>query len=372
MKCLPITKIQKDIILSKEPYDYVKCPHKSRHIMTTEHLRDVARCSEFKNCQSCVSNSFGCTYCGNGTCSKDKCRDLFHEGSAMIKKLDQCPEEPGNSCDQLHSCHACSANSNCLWDHQNNKCNPLGNRTNDANDIIPCPPPCATLTTCANCTEDECIWCQNEQRCVDRNAYTASFPYGQCREWTTQTSKCRPPISGSQCLFYKTCSQCRDDPACGWCDDGSETGTGKCLAGGDKGPQDEMECSAKRWHFTNCPDCQCNGHSICPDKYNCKQPCSDLTIGNHCEKCKPGYWGNPINGGTCKACDCNGQATNCHETTGKCFCHTKGLVGDHCEKCDTQNHYHGDPIKGSCYYDLTIDYQFTFNLSKKKIVIIHK
>lgn len=35
-------------------------------------------------------------------------------------------------------------------------------------------------------------------RCVDKNAYTVSFPYGQCREWTTQLSKCRAPTSGGK------------------------------------------------------------------------------------------------------------------------------------------------------------------------------
>ena len=42
----------------------------------------------------------------------------------------------------------------------------------------------------------------------------------------------------------------------------------------------------------------------------------------------------------------------------------QGVTGDHCEKCDVQNHYFGNPINESCYYDLAIDYQFTFNLSK--------
>lgn len=61
------------------------------------------------------------------------------------------------------------------------------------------------------------------------------------------------------------------------------------------------------------------------------------------------------------------------------------MAGDHCEKCDHTNHYTGDPSnKGSCYCkyaldiriitncqylftdELTIDYQFTFNLSKKE------
>lgn len=73
-----------------------------------------------------------------------------------------------------------------------------------------------------------------------------------------------------------------------------------------------------------------------------------------------------MNGGSCQKCECNNQATNCNPETGKCFCSTKGLAGDHCEKCDATNHYHGDPKKDSCYYDLTIDYQFTFNLSKKE------
>ena len=50
--------------------------------------------------------------------------------------------------------------------------------------------------------------------------------------------------------------------------------------------------------------------------------------------------------------------------SGNCFCTTKGVTGDHCEKCDTQNHYFGNPMNESCYYDLAIDYQFTFNLSK--------
>ena len=45
-------------------------------------------------------------------------------------------------------------------------------------------------------------------------------------------------------------------------------------------------------------------------------------------------------------------------------CTTKGVIGDDCEKCDAQNHYFGDPINDFCFYDLAIDYQFTFNMSK--------
>jgi len=95
------------------------------------------------------------------------------------------------------------------------------------------------------------------------------------------------------------------------------------------------------------------------------------------------------------ACSCNNQGTQCTSETGKCFCTTKGIIGDHCERCDVSGLYHGDPTnKGSCFCELTnriyilsyiliallnysdahvsasddlaIDYQFTFNLSKKE------
>ena len=49
--------------------------------------------------------------------------------------------------------------------------------------------------------------------------------------------------------------------------------------------------------------CQCNGHSQCSDPKkpdHCDQPCKEHTIGEQCEKCDEGYFGNPVNGGTCK------------------------------------------------------------------------
>lgn len=54
------------------------------------------------------------------------------------------------------------------------------------------------------------------------------------------------------------------------------------------------------------------------------------------------------------ACSCNNQGTQCTSETGKCFCTTKGIIGDHCERCDVSGLYHGDPTnKGSCFCELT-------------------
>jgi hypothetical protein len=119
-----------------------------------------------------------------------------------------------------------------------------------------CRSPCVEYTSCRNCTETECIWCQNEERCIDKNAYPASFPYGQCREWTTSHDKCRSTKTGTEwCSSHNSCANCRADPACGWCDDGSDTGRGKCLPGGARQPSHKSpeRCPLDRWFFTECP-----------------------------------------------------------------------------------------------------------------------
>ncbi|XP_063699166.1 attractin-like protein 1 isoform X2 [Culicoides brevitarsis] len=376
-ECIAVGDAQKDLLFSRDQESYTVCRTEGRTEATKQHIANNRQCEELQTCQSCVSTSFNCGFCGvtpsKSVCTIDKCPDVSYKHKASpfpIRSLDQCHSDSEPVCTQLHACQACHAFPHCHWDYQNGKCRHFENSSGVPDADLPgCPSVCSSFNTCGNCTNEECIWCQNEERCVDKNAYIASFPYGQCREWTTLSTKCRSPSNGtSQCEFYKSCGQCRDDPACGWCDDGSNTGIGKCLPGGDSGPTEEFHCPhTQRWHFTQCPNCQCNGHSECgDDEKTCLQPCRDLTHGPNCEKCKSGYWGNPVNGGKCQKCECNNQATHCNGETGKCFCSTKGLAGDHCEKCDVTNHYHGDPSKGSCYYDLTIDYQFTFNLSKKE------
>ena len=146
------------------------------------------------------------------------------------------------------------------------------------------------------------------------------------------------------------------------------TGIGTCQIGGASNPLVKAktghshiqwvpantcnpESTNKSWHFTSCPDCMCNGHSSCTkDPMNCDQPCQNNTEGEHCEKCAKGYFGSPVNGGVCDGCECNGQAEECHHKTGRCHCTTKGIIGEKCQKCDTVNHYFGNPKDGgSCY-----------------------
>uniref|UniRef100_A0A669PG09 Attractin n=1 Tax=Phasianus colchicus TaxID=9054 RepID=A0A669PG09_PHACC len=244
-----------------------------------------------------------------------------------------------------------------------------------------CRTPCALRTMCGECTSgsSECMWCSNMKQCVDSNAYVASFPYGQCMEWYTMSS-CPP----ENCSGYCTCSHCLEQPGCGWCTDPSNTGKGKCIDGSYRGAvkiptpsatgKQSLEpvlnvsmCAGEHnynWSFIQCPACQCNGHSKCINESICEK-CENLTTGKHCETCISGYYGDPTNGGTCQPCKCNGHASVCNTNTGKCFCTTKGIKGEECQLCEVENRYQGNPLKGTCYYTLLIDYQFTFSLSQE-------
>ncbi|XP_012222964.1 attractin-like protein 1 isoform X2 [Linepithema humile] len=386
-RCVQITKLPQHVLNHMEYNEddsiYMKCLDDTPPRGMTSHEE---LCKLFTDCVACVQTSYNCVWCGK-SCLHEKCRDNPSSlGSRPIVRLLECDANTGVECMQLHTCHACSSNSRCIWSWSNgpDRCKPQSKiRDREMNGILngtiqaqrlildPCRHPCVEYTSCRNCTESDCIWCHNEAKCVDKNAYPASFPYGQCREWTTIDVRCRATESGREwCSFYSSCASCRADPGCGWCDDGSGTGKGLCLPGGARGPSSKSldKCSFDHWYFTQCPTCQCNGHSKClPNSSVCIQPCGNLTYGPHCDKCIPGYYGSPLNGATCQPCSCNNQGTQCTSETGKCFCTTKGIIGDHCERCDVSGLYQGDPTnKGSCFYDLAIDYQFTFNLSKKE------
>uniref|UniRef100_A0A8D2NTU0 Laminin subunit alpha 4 n=1 Tax=Zosterops lateralis melanops TaxID=1220523 RepID=A0A8D2NTU0_ZOSLA len=75
--------------------------------------------------------------------------------------------------------------------------------------------------------------------------------------------------------------------------------------------------------------------------------CKENYAGPNCERCAPGYYGNPLLiGSTCKKCDCNGNSDpnlifeDCDEVTGQCrncLHHTSGF---NCERCAPG--YYGD------------------------------
>lgn len=212
---------------------------------------------------------------------------------------------------------------------------------------------CHLRQTCRDCLgadfDDGCMWCDSHSQCVSKATFDVTFPYLQCLQLLEHgTGTC----SDLQCSKMKSCRDCHMLPGCGWCDDGSGTGLGKCMQGGNDGPfpgsgNSTDSCSKPNWNFIGCPACQCNGHSRCNEENRCGD-CKDNADGDHCELCAEGYYGDARNGGRCEACQCTTHAKVCAADTG-CQCLTMGVVGPNCSKCD--HDYFGDASNGgSCYY----------------------
>lgn len=366
------------------------CPRKSASNLT-------ALCEKQTSCPSCLQNNYGCVWCGTA-CAHKRCPkgskgskkataevrtvalvegtpEPTGDGRENQTEAEQCAQSESSNCDKLHNCHACHTEFHCGWQNDH-RCYTFvresGNKTEKAvlsdNYRVKCDNSCSSRKTCKACLSGTCMWCISQQRCLETNAYAATFPLAQCTEWTT--TKC----SALSCADFQTCKACQEHERCGWCDDGSSTGKGVCLDGSASGPVGNLGglnaslCPARNWFFTDCPRCQCNGHSTCLNgSSECLQPCQHRTEGPHCEHCIAGYHGNPANGGNCTPCFCNNHGSLCHRETGKCNCTTKGIIGPNCDRCDEQNHYVGSPQEegGTCFYNLSIDFQYTFNLSSE-------
>ncbi|XP_077992752.1 attractin-like protein 1 [Glandiceps talaboti] len=309
--------------------------------------KESTQCAYKTKCNECVL-THGCGWCG-AQCSAN-C------GSAVNLQVGTVCTGNDYPCEKFYTCDSCKLYlEQCVWN--GSSCTMRGE--GDGNGTK-CDASCADMTDCVTCSNENCMWCSNTQSCVDKNSYVTSFPYGQCMSWHNKASDC----PGSGCSQYRTCDECHENPSCGWCDDGSNTGLGTCMEGSYSQPEQGNSCREKRWFFIGCPACQCNGHSQCINQTICES-CEDNTQGKHCGGCSEGYYGDPTNGGNCSACFCNGHSDTCDSTSGVCACRSKGITGKECDKCEESRKYFGDPTSnGTCYYELLLNYEFTFNLTR--------
>ncbi|XP_051961295.1 laminin subunit alpha-5-like [Xyrauchen texanus] len=110
-------------------------------------------------------------------------------------------------------------------------------------------------------------------------------------------------------------------------------------------------------HAVSCSSCPCplqvasNNFAIrCVEKHNQMQClCMPGYAGSNCERCAPGYYGNPmVIGSTCQLCNCNGNSdpnalfSDCHPLTGECQSCMHNSAGPHCEICAPG--FYGDAI----------------------------
>ncbi|KAM9207897.1 LOW QUALITY PROTEIN: multiple epidermal growth factor-like domains protein 8 [Leptosomus discolor] len=130
----------------------------------------------------------------------------------------------------------------------------------------------------------------------------------------------------------------------GWTSPPNATAGGDPEEGGDaEGGAVAPRCSV---------DCGCHFHSSCEAAGPgvCDR-CHNWTHGERCQLCRPGSFGDATGPGGCRQCQCHGHGQPhrglCHGTTGACFC-APPTQGPHCERC-APGHF-GDPRDGgTCY-----------------------
>lgn len=113
-KCLPITRVHKNILMTDDPHDgkYMRCLDDTPPRGLTSH-REL--CKLLTDCQACVQTSYGCVWCGK-SCSYEMCRNIANAPPfRAIENLNECDTHSKIECYQLHTCQACSANPNCIW-----------------------------------------------------------------------------------------------------------------------------------------------------------------------------------------------------------------------------------------------------------------
>ncbi|XP_010119438.1 PREDICTED: laminin subunit alpha-3, partial [Chlamydotis macqueenii] len=176
--------------------------------------------------------------------------------------------------------------------------------------------------------------------------------------YSVETCSCPPEYTGDSCqecglgfyrenkgLFTGRCVPCNCNGNSNRCQDG----TGKCIncqynTAGEKcerckdgyfGDATQGSCQMCPCPYTNrfATGCVANGEEI-----QCF--CKEGYTGVRCERCAPGYFGNPQKyGGYCQKCNCNnnGQLASCDRLTGECFNNEPKDVdpNEDCDPCDS-------------------------------------
>ncbi|XP_032950485.1 laminin subunit alpha-5 [Rhinolophus ferrumequinum] len=103
---------------------------------------------------------------------------------------------------------------------------------------------------------------------------------------------------------------------------------------------------------SSCQPCDCSGNgdpnllfSDCDPLTGTCRGCLRHTTGPRCETCAPGFHGNALLPGNCTRCDCSPCGTEaCHPHSGHCLCKA-GVTGPRCDRCQ-EGHFGFEGCEG--------------------------
>lgn len=329
-----------------------RCARKGR---SPEAVHDIeqcpAPCYTRKNCSSCLNEKGRCVWCeATSQCFSFSvytseyqfglCREWLDQaipmmastpqqeiGSAHIQPIQQC-----KSCASHLNCTSCLRSLSCGWCYDNS--NPIEGicMHGDFNSST------VNCSTALNKRPEEAKWAYAQCPDVDE----CGLNLHDCHS----DAKCTNTDGSYSCLCKK-----------GFIGDGRISCVRTCFETCQNGrcsdaPNYTCTCDLG-WNGTDCSsDCGCNNHSTCITGIGVCDECQNWTEGEHCERCKPGSYGNATSAVGCKQCDCNKHGNQelgiCDRVTGECYCqdNTEGL---RCEMCNIN--FYGDPVNGGqCYY----------------------
>ncbi|XP_013000023.2 laminin subunit alpha-5 isoform X2 [Cavia porcellus] len=103
---------------------------------------------------------------------------------------------------------------------------------------------------------------------------------------------------------------------------------------------------------SSCQPCDCSGNSDpnmifsdCDPLTGACHSCLRHTTGPRCESCAPGFFGNALLPGNCTPCDCSPCGTEaCDPQSGRCLCKA-GVTGHRCDRCQ-EGHFGFEGCQG--------------------------
>ncbi|XP_022097491.1 multiple epidermal growth factor-like domains protein 8 [Acanthaster planci] len=297
-------------------------------------------CHEYTNCSDCSKSTKECAWC-------EETKTCFTFGTYVTSyTYGQCP----NWFDQKKACPSCSAHTDCKSCLANFQCGWCGNRDNP---------------TLGNCQEGSFGGPDSGQSCTVlvasqhnvSESEPADWSYGVCPD----VEECQ--LGLDDCHDNATCANTFDAYEC-TCDRGFE-GNGRdecvktcyheCVYGHCSGAPDYTCICDVGWTGENCStDCECNFHSTCTTGIGVCDECQHWTMGQYCELCRPGSYGNATDQSLgCLECQCNGHGDpthgRCHNVTGICYC-IENSRGEHCEEC-VVGFYHDPRFPQHCSHE---------------------